>query len=70
LSLGSLLLSFSQKVQHNGVETFSMTQRSIPFALIVLLGTTFSVASAQEKAVGGVIPKAQKPLKMDGKLTD
>ncbi len=27
-------------------------------------------ASAQEKPVVGVIPKAQKPLKMDGKLTD
>src|SRR6266403_1378232 len=39
------------------------------FAL-VLLGATFSgTASAQEKPVVGLIPKAQKPIAFDGKLT-
>ena len=42
-----------------------------PMILLTFLGVICSgPASAQEKAVVGVIPKAQKPLKMDGKLTD
>jgi hypothetical protein len=36
--------------------------------LVVLLGT--GAASAQEKPVVGLIPKAQKPITMDGKLDD
>src|SRR6267378_579190 len=39
--------------------------------LLVLLGAIASgTVSAQEKPVVGLIPKAQKPIKMDGKLTD
>jgi hypothetical protein len=38
--------------------------------LLVFVGAISSSASAQEKPVVGVIPKAQKPLQMDGKLTD
>lgn len=38
--------------------------------LLVFVGAISSSASAQEKPVVGVIPKAQKPVKMDGKLTD
>jgi hypothetical protein len=38
---------------------------------LVLLGFLVPcVSSAQEKPVVGLIPKAQKPIKMDGKLDD
>jgi acetyl esterase len=39
--------------------------------LFVVSGAFFvNAALAQEKAIVGLIPKAQKPIKMDGKLTD
>src|SRR5437870_13660836 len=48
-----------------------MTLLRTLFILLLLLGFIFSgAASAQEKPVVGVIPKAQKPLKFDGKLLD
>ena len=48
-----------------------MTYPWKPMILLTLLGVICSgPASAQEKPVVGVIPKVQKPLKMDGKLTD
>jgi hypothetical protein len=40
------------------------------FFLFLLVAIFSGTASAQEKPVVGLIPKAQKPLKMDGKLTD
>jgi hypothetical protein len=47
---------------------FNLWQLQIPLVIlgIVLSGT----ASAQEKPIVGLIPKALKPIKMDGKLTD
>jgi hypothetical protein len=39
-------------------------------ALTILSVTSSATASAQEKPVVGLIPKVQKPLKLDGKLTD
>src|ERR1700681_3754713 len=48
-----------------------MTHRSIPLTLVVFLGAILSgPVKAQEKPVVGLIPKAQKPIKMDGKLDD
>lgn len=42
-----------------------------PMIFLAVLGLICPVtATAQEKPVVGVIPKAQKPLKMDGKLAD
>jgi hypothetical protein len=39
--------------------------------VLALIGVMFPVAvSAQEKPVVGLIPKVQKPIQMDGKLTD
>ena|SRR6266545_3698316 len=38
--------------------------------LFVLLASIPTIVSAQEKPVVGLIPKAQKPLKMDGTLSD
>src|ERR1700722_19759153 len=54
-----------------GVETGQMTHRSKSLILVVVLVATFpGSAQAQEKPIVGLIPKAQKPIKMDGKLTD
>jgi len=40
-------------------------------ALILLLLGTFSAdIAAQDKPIVGLIPKAQKPIKMDGKLDE
>jgi len=48
-----------------------MTHRSNSLALAVFLGAILSgTAPAQEKPVVGLIPKAQKPITMDGKLDD
>jgi hypothetical protein len=48
-----------------------MTNHSNSLALIVFLAAILSgTASAQEKPVVGLIPKARKPIKMDGKLDD
>ncbi len=38
--------------------------------LLIVCGAIASPASAQEKPVVGIIPKAQKPITMDGKLDD
>src|SRR5436189_2821110 len=43
--------------------------RSLLLPLIVA-AVSISPALAQEKPIVGLIPKAQKPIKMDGKLTD
>ncbi|HEV8060215.1 MAG TPA: sugar-binding protein [Gemmataceae bacterium] len=41
------------------------------FASLILVAGAFTNAiPAQEKPIVGLIPKAQKPIKMDGKLTD
>jgi hypothetical protein len=40
-----------------------------PLTVLVAFGAIASPALAQEKPVVGLIPKAQKPLAMDGKLT-
>jgi Carbohydrate family 9 binding domain-like len=48
-----------------------MTHRLISLALVVFLGAILSgTAAAQEKPVVGLIPKAQKPITMDGRLDD
>src|SRR5262245_64101813 len=41
-------------------------------SILLLVLTTFTpgLASAQEKPVVGLIPKAQKPIQMDGKLDE
>jgi hypothetical protein len=41
-----------------------------PIMLLIVCGAIVSPASAQEKPVVGLIPKAQKPIAMDGKLDD
>lgn len=38
-------------------------------ALLIVLGAIASPSSAQEKPVAGLIPRAQKPIAFDGKLT-
>jgi hypothetical protein len=43
--------------------------RHRPLTLLIVLGAVASPASAQEKPVVGLVPKAQKPVAMDGKLT-
>jgi hypothetical protein len=40
-----------------------------PLTLLIVLGVVTSPAPAQEKPVVGLIPKAQKPITLDGKLT-
>jgi hypothetical protein len=42
------------------------TKSLLPFIALVIAG----VASAQEKPLAGLIPKAQKPIALDGKLDD
>jgi hypothetical protein len=37
--------------------------------LWIVLGTTASTALAREKPVVGLIPKVQRPMAMDGRLT-
>src|SRR5438132_14196165 len=44
-------------------------QRKLQVLLVLLGAIVPGAASAQEKPVAGLIPKAQKPIKMDGKLT-
>jgi hypothetical protein len=41
-----------------------------PLTLLIVCGVMASPAPAQEKPVVGLIPRAQKPIAMDGKLTD
>jgi hypothetical protein len=41
-----------------------------PLRLLIVFGAVAPPALAQERPVVGLIPKAQKPIKMDGKLTD
>ena len=41
-----------------------------PLALLVLLAPWWPGAAAGEKPVVGLIPKAQKPILMDGKLDE
>jgi hypothetical protein len=40
-----------------------------PLALLIVLGAAASPALPQEKPVVGLVPKAQKPVAMDGRLT-
>jgi hypothetical protein len=48
-----------------------MIRRKRLLVLVILCGAiSSSAALAQEKPIVGLIPKAQKPLKMDGKLTN
>ena len=47
-----------------------MTRWKLPILVAILGAILPGAVSAQEKPVVGVIPKVQKPLKMDGKLTD
>src|SRR5712664_754658 len=46
-----------------------MMRRTNLLFLVVLWGVSTSPASAQAKPVVGLVPKAQKPIPMDGKLT-
>jgi hypothetical protein len=42
---------------------------ALPFSLL-LASFSFSAADGQERPIVGLIPKAQKPIKLDGKLDD
>ncbi len=46
------------------------TQRIFHFLAVVVGLVAMGTASADEKPIVGVIPRAQKPIKMDGKLND
>ena len=45
------------------------THRQLQVVLVLVGAISSGLASAQDKPVVGLIPKAQKPILMDGKLT-
>src|SRR5260370_14052843 len=45
-------------------------RRKLQLGLILVSAVSIGTASGQEKPGVGLIPKAQKPIKMDGKLDD
>src|SRR5262245_54757665 len=70
---GSAIFTRSVKTRHSACHQAKMGKPMMRLGLLKLVLALVSIAvgpaAAQEKAVVGLIPKASKPLALDGKLT-